>query len=235
MLTKRIAELLAMVSHDLHTPLTAIKGSLEVLLKENVGVELGRELLGIALKSADRLFRLISGILDLTRIESGRFTGRRQAFDAAGAPHAAGDRLRPLADQRRIPLEVRAAHGIAPISADGVRLEQVFANLLDNALKFTLPGGRIEVAMEEHPAELLVVVRDSGVGIPAEHLERIFDRFYRVPRTAESEVEGMGLGLSICKAVVEDHGGRIWAQSTPGEGTTFYVTIPRGPAEELRS
>jgi signal transduction histidine kinase len=225
---KMRSELLAMVSHDLHTPLTAIKGSLEVLLKEDVGVELGRELLGIALKSADRLFRLISGILDLTRIESGRFKGRREVFDAVGAIHAAVDRLRPLADQRRIRLEVRAARGIAPISADGVRLEQVFANLLDNALKFTLPGGRIEVAMEEHPAELLVAVRDSGVGIPAEHLERIFDRFYRVPRTAESEVEGMGLGLSICKAVVEDHGGRIWAQSTPGEGSTFSVTIPRG-------
>jgi signal transduction histidine kinase len=232
---KMRSELLTMVSHDLHTPLTAIKGSLEVLLKENIGVELARELLGIALKNVDRLFRLVSDILDLTRIESGRFRNRREPFDAMGSLRGAVDRLRPLAEERRIRLETRAPQGIAPISADGVRLEQVFANLLDNALKFTPPGGRIEVAMEEHPAELLVEVRDSGIGIPAEHLERIFDRFYRVPRTAETDVEGTGLGLSICKAVVEDHGGRIWAQSAPGEGSTFSVSIPRGLAEELRS
>ncbi|MBI4537811.1 MAG: response regulator [candidate division NC10 bacterium] len=225
---KMRSELLAMVSHDLHTPLTAIKGSLEVLLKENIGVELGRELLGIALKNADRLFRLVSDILDLTRIESGRFKGRREFFDATASLQAAVERMRPLADQRRVRLEIRTRQGMAPIWADSVRMEQVFVNLLDNALKFTPAGGRVEVTAEDDPAEILIAVRDSGIGIPAEHLERIFDRFYRVPRAPETDAEGTGLGLSICRAVVEDHGGRIWAQSAPSEGSAFYVTIPRG-------
>ncbi|MFA5027941.1 MAG: ATP-binding protein [Candidatus Methylomirabilota bacterium] len=221
------SELLAMVSHDLHTPLTAIKGSLEVVLRENVGVELGRELLGIALKNADRLFRLVSDILDLTRIESGRFAGRHEPFDLVGALQAAVERLRPLAAARQIRLEVQAPQGILPIEADGVRMEQLFTNLLDNAVKFTPPGGTVEAIVEDDPGELVLGVRDSGVGIAPEHLERIFDRFYRVPQPAGSDVDGTGLGLSICKAVVDDHGGRIWVQSSPGQGSTFFVAIPR--------
>jgi PAS domain S-box-containing protein len=231
---QRRTELLAMVSHDLHTPLTAIKGSLEVILRENVGVELGRELLGIALKNADRLFRLVSDILDLTRIESGRFKDRREPCDLVGSLLAAIDRIRPLAAERQIRLDLQAPDGVAPIPVDGVRMEQVFANLLDNALKFTPAGGRIEAIVEEQPGELLMAVRDSGIGIAVEHLERIFDRFYRVPRPAGMEIEGTGLGLSICKAVIEDHGGRIWAESVQGRGTTFYLTVPRGPVDEPR-
>lgn len=230
-LDQRRSELLAMVSHDLHTPLTAIKGSLEVILRENVGIELGRELLGIALKNADRLFRLVSDILDLTRIESGRFKDRREPCDLVGSLLAAVDRIRPQAEERKVQLETHAPAGVASVSVDGVRMEQVFANLLDNALKFTPAGGRIEAIVEEQPGELLMAVRDSGVGIAAEHLERIFDRFYRVPRPPGMEVDGTGLGLSICKAVIEDHGGRIWAESVPGQGTTFYLTIPRGATE----
>lgn len=222
-------ELLAMVSHDLHTPLTAIKGSLEVLLRENVGPTLSRELQGIALKNADRLFRLVSGILDLTRIEAGRFTTRREPFDVGGALAAALERLRPLAAEQGVQLDCAVQGGLAPIVADGLRLEQVFANLLDNAIKFTPAGGRVEVVAREDPADFLLAVKDSGIGIPPEHLERIFDRFYRVPRQSGSEVDGTGLGLSICKAVVDDHGGRIWAESVPGQGSAFYVTIPRVP------
>jgi PAS domain S-box-containing protein len=221
------SELLAMVSHDLHTPLTAIKGSLEVLLKETIGPELARELLGIALQNVDRLFRLVSDILDLTRIESGRFRNRREPFDVIGSLRAAADRLRPLAEERRICLEIRVPREIAPIQADSVRMEQVFVNLLDNSLKYTPAEGCVQVAVEEQGTNLVVMVRDSGIGIPAEHLERIFDRFYRVPRPPGTAVEGTGLGLSICKAVVEDHGGRIWAESAPGKGTTFFVSIPR--------
>jgi signal transduction histidine kinase len=113
------------------------------------------------------------------------------------------------------------------VSADSLRIEQVFTNLLANALKFTPRGGRIDVAADERGADILVTVADSGVGIPAEHLGRVFDRFYRVPMPAGSAVEGTGLGLSICKAVVEEHGGRIWVESRVGRGSTFFVTIPK--------
>jgi len=105
----------------------------------------------------------------------------------------------------------------------------VFTNLLTNALKFTPRGGQIGVTVQELPAELLVQIRDSGMGIPVEHMDRIFERFYRVPLPAEEKVEGTGLGLSICKAIVEEHGGRIWVESALGKGSTFSFTLPKGP------
>jgi signal transduction histidine kinase len=223
------SELLTMVSHDLHTPLTAIKGSLEVLLHEAVGVELSRELLGIAQKNADRLFRMVSDILDLARIEAGRFKGRRERFDVAASLRGVIDRLRQIAQDKEISMTLAAPGDAITVSADGVRMEQVFTNLLGNALKFTPRGGRIWVAAEDLGSEVLVTVADSGVGIPAEHLDRVFDRFYRVPLPAGSAVEGTGLGLSICKAVVEEHGGRIWAESQIGRGSRFFVAIPKHP------
>jgi PAS domain S-box-containing protein len=221
------AELLTMVSHDLHTPLTAIKGSLEVLLHETVGVELSRELLGIAQKNADRLFRMVSDILDLARIEAGRFKGRRERFDVVISLRGVIDRLHQIAQDKGISVTLAAPGDAMSVSADGVRMEQVFTNLLGNALKFTPRGGQIWVAAEDLGSEVLVTVADSGVGIPAEHLDRVFDRFYRVPLPAGSAVEGTGLGLSICKAVVEEHGGRIWAESQIGHGSKFFVAIPK--------
>ena len=221
------SELLTMVSHDLHTPLTAIKGSLEVLLHETVGIELRRELLGIAQKNADRLFRMVSDILDLARIEAGRFQGRREPFDVLTILRGTIDRLQQLSQDRGIAVTLAVPEGPLTVSADSLRIEQVFTNLLGNALKFTPRGGRIDVAAAARDAEILITVADSGVGIPPEHLDRVFDRFYRVPMPAGSAVEGTGLGLSICKAVVEEHGGRIWVESQVGKGSRFFVTIPR--------
>ena len=223
------SEFLAMVSHDLHTPLTAIKGSMEVLLHEGVGIELSRELLGIAQKNTDRLFRMVSDILDLARIEAGRFEIRGEPFDVAIGLRGTIDRLRRLAQDRQISLTLQAPDGLPQVLADGLRMDQVFTNLLSNALKFTPRGGQIGVTVQELPAELLVQIRDSGMGIPAEHLDRIFDRFYRVPLSAEEKVEGTGLGLSICKAIVEEHGGRIWVESAVGKGSTFSFTLLKGP------
>jgi PAS domain S-box-containing protein len=224
------SELLTMVSHDLHTPLTAIKGSLEVLLHESVGVELSRELLGIAQKNADRLFRMVSDILDLARIEAGRYERRREPFDVATSLRGAVDRLRRLAEDKGIDMGMTAPSAPASVSADSVRMEQVFTNLLGNALKFTPRGGRIDIGVQDLGGEILVTVADTGVGIPADHIQRVFDRFYRVPLPAGSTVEGTGLGLSICKAVVEEHGGRIWVESQVGHGTTFFVAIPKESA-----
>jgi PAS domain S-box-containing protein len=221
------AELLTMVSHDLHTPLTAIKGSLEVLLHEAVGVELSRELLGIAQKNADRLFRMVSDILDLARIEAGRFRRRREAFDVVTLLRGTIDRLGRMAQEREIAVTLTAPDGLAVVSGDSLRMEQVFTNLLGNAIKFTPRSGEIAVTVTDTGPDLLVEVRDSGVGIAKEHLDRIFDRFYRVPVPTGSEVEGTGLGLSICRAVVMEHGGRIWVESQVGRGSAFFVTIPK--------
>jgi PAS domain S-box-containing protein len=223
------AEFLAMVSHDLHTPLTAIKGSLDVLLHEGLGIELSRELLGIAQKNTDRLFRMVSDILDLARIEAGRFEIRREPFEIVVGLRGALERLRRLVEDKGIVLTLQAPEGLPQVLADGVRMDQVFTNLLGNALKFTPHGGSISVGVRELPTEFLVEIRDSGMGVPPEHLDRIFDRFYRVPSPAGGKVEGSGLGLSICKAIVEEHGGRIWVESVVGQGSTFSFTLPKDP------
>jgi signal transduction histidine kinase len=174
----------------------------------------------------------VSDILDLARIEAGRFKQRREAFDLATCLRGTLDRLHRLAEDKGIVLGLEVPDGLPPIWADGVRMEQVFTNLLGNALKFTPRGGRIGVAVEDLGPELLVRVWDTGVGIPTEHLDRVFDRFYRVPLSAGAQVEGTGLGLTICKAVLDEHGGRIWVESSAGKGATFFLTIPKG--EEAR-
>ena len=216
-----------MVSHDLHTPLTAIKGSLEVLLHETVGVELRHELLGIAQQNADRLFRMVSDILDLARIEAGRFEIHPEPFDMVAGLQSTIDRMRRLIQDRGIELTLQADEGLPLVRADGLRMDQVFTNLLSNALKFTAPGGTVALSVRGLSDEVLVQVRDSGMGIPEEHLGRIFDRFYRVLLPPGEKVEGSGLGLSICKSIVEEHGGRIWAESVPGQGSIFSFTIPQ--------
>ena len=223
------AEFLAMITHDLYTPLTAIKGSMEVLANEAVGIELSQELLGIAQKNTDRLFRMVSDILDLARIEAGHFELRREPFDLAAGLRGAVERLRRLAQDRETALTLHAAEGLPQVQADGMRMDQVFTNLLGNALKFTPHGGQISVWVRPQGSDLLVQIRDSGKGIPPEHLERVFERFYRVPLPDGERVEGTGLGLSICKAIVEEHGGRIWAESVVGQGSTFSFTLPTGP------
>jgi two-component system phosphate regulon sensor histidine kinase PhoR len=225
------SELLTMISHDLHTPLTAIKGSLDVLLHENVGVELGRELLGIAQKNTDRLFRLVSDILDLARIEAGRFQERREPFDILVCMRGAIDRLHHLAQAKEVAITLAAPDQVSLVVADPLRMEQVCTNLLGNALKFTPRGGRIQVAVQERADDLLVVVQDTGLGIPPEYQGRVFDRFYRVPVPAGTEVDGTGLGLTICKVVIEEHEGRIWLESAVGQGTTVSFTIPKRQPE----
>jgi len=170
----------------------------------------------------------VSDILDLARIEAGRLELRREPFDLVGALRGAMDRLRRLAEDRGIALTLQAAEGLPQVLADGVRMDQVFTNLLGNALKFTPRGGQITVTARQQGADLLMEIRDSGKGIPPEHLDRIFDRFYRVPLPDGERVEGTGLGLSICKAIVEEHGGRIWVESVMGQGSTFSFTLPTG-------
>jgi two-component system phosphate regulon sensor histidine kinase PhoR len=173
---------------------------------------------------------MVSDILDLARIEVGRFQIRREIFDLAAGLRATMERLRQMAHDRGISLSLQVPDDLPQVLADGLRMDQVFTNILVNALKFTGRGGQITVSTRELPTDLLVEIQDSGVGIAAEHLGRIFDRFYRVPLPAGERVEGSGLGLSICKAIVEEHGGQISVRSEVGKGSIFSLTLPKGPA-----
>ncbi|MBI3988299.1 MAG: PAS domain-containing protein [candidate division NC10 bacterium] len=227
------SDFLGMLSHDLHTPLTAIKGSLDVVLEEEISPELKEELLTIARENTERLFRMLSNILDLVRIEAGRLEVLKEPFDLPLALREAMERLRPMAVKKSLSFNL-TLHGPIPLlPADPIRMGQVFVNLFSNAIKFTPPGGVITVEALDRSREVEVIVADSGIGIPQEHLSRVFEKFYRIPIEGE-RIEGTGLGLAICKAIVEEHGGRIWVKSQIGAGSRFYFTLPKDSGATVR-
>ncbi len=205
-------DFVANVSHELKTPLTSIAGYAETLATEGSP---GTQADGFArtiLSNARRMQRLVDDLLDLARIESGRWQ-----------PWAAfADRAR----ERRVELATTA--GGSGVTADADALRAIFTNLFDNALRYTSPGGRITVAVEKAPGGMTVSVADTGSGVAAEHLSRIFERFYRVDPGRSREEGGTGLGLAIVKHLVEAHGGRVEARSTLGKGTTIRLFFPDG-------
>jgi len=219
-------ELTANVSHELRTPLTSIKGFAETLLDGAMRDEAtARRFLTIIDSETDRLVKLVDDLLDLSLLESKRVTLDPKPVDLGGLIAHTVDKLRPIADHSQLTLVQSAPAGIV-VFADADRLEQVFTNLVDNALKYTPPGGRVEVQARPVNGEVEVAVHDSGQGIQPEDLPHVFERFYRADRSRTRGSGGTGLGLAIAKHIVEAHGGRISVSSRLNEGTTFKVTIP---------
>ncbi len=220
--------LLSAVSHELRTPLASIKGYVSSLLAEDVAWDEAtrREFLTVISQEADRLHRLVNNLLDMSRLEAGTLVIHRDAYDlrvivsrALKGVHAADH-----------PIQVVIPDDLPPVNVDAARVEVVLRNLLENALKYTPPGLPVRVRATRQGDKVVVRVEDRGPGIPAEHRERIFDRFYRVPGVRAS---GAGLGLAICKGFVEVHGGRIWVEDNPGGGAVFAFTLPVHPAGRL--
>jgi signal transduction histidine kinase len=227
------SQFVAVVSHELRTPLTSIYASLEMLLDELAPDPSGpRRLLDIALSNTGRLARLIDDLLDLQRIEGGRVKLNRRPCDGASLARVAAELMGPAAAEARIRLTVRTESG--QLVADPDRIVQTLTNLIGNALKFTQPGGSVQLRTSRHGGELLFSVRDDGRGIPADRLEDIFEPFEQVDASDSRHHGGTGLGLAICRQLVARHGGRIWAESRPGEGSKFCFTLPlAGGAEPL--
>ena len=222
------SELLATVSHELRTPLTSIKGALSVLLAEDPPApEVRTEFLGIAHQNVERVMRLIGNFLNLTRIEAGQIGITPRSLDLAEVLAAAVGRMRGLAAERRVSLDVETPPGPLPLTGDPEMLESVFSNLLDNAVKFSPEGAPVIVRVEADVRAVTVRVRDRGPGIPPEEMPRVFERFFRGSPAVTRRVPGTGLGLHISKVIVEAHGGRIGVESRVGEGSTFTVTLPR--------
>ena len=226
-------DLLTIISHELRTPLTSIKGSLSLLLDEQKVQGMTREFLEIAEQNTERLIALVNDLLDLSRIESGKLEFERERFSIRDAILSATQRIRALADRKGLRLELPVPEGLPPVEADPGKVEQVLVNLLDNAIKFTPEGGQIRLEAEAAEGSgrgtMQVRVSDTGIGIPAEHLEKVFEKFYRVDMSSTRGARGTGLGLAICKAIVEGHGGRIWAESVPGQGSRFTFSLPLAP------
>ncbi len=220
-------ELTANVSHELRTPLTSIKGFAETLLDGAMkDEETCRRFLAIIDGEADRLVKLVDDLLDLSLLESRRVTLKLREVDLGVLVAHTVDKLRPIADTSQLTLSESAPPGMI-ISADPDRLEQVLTNLVDNALKYTPPGGRVDVQVAAVNGEVEIAVRDTGGGIRPEDLPHVFERFYRADRSRTRGSGGTGLGLAIAKHIVEAHGGRMSVSSRMNEGTTFTFTIPR--------
>ncbi|MCK5554016.1 MAG: PAS domain-containing protein, partial [Deltaproteobacteria bacterium] len=226
-------EFVSLVSHELRTPLSSIKAYAEILLKRpDRDIDQRVEFLNIINEETDRLTRLINDILNITKIEERRIDLERNPVDISGVIDKSVSAQRSSGQKKNITIDVGVQRDIPQIWGDEDSLMQVLANLLNNAIKFTPEGGEIRVSAEylhedsRSPGEVEVRVRDNGIGIPSEYLEKIFERFYRidVPFT-EGEI-GTGLGLYFCTYIVERHGGRIWAESEERRGSTFVFTLP---------
>jgi signal transduction histidine kinase len=225
------------VSHELRTPLTAIKGTVETLQDGAAEDPAARDgFLRTIAAETERLIRLTNDLLLLTRADAGRLDLRLAPVDLAECARQALDQLEAHAREKSITLTLESPDAPTLALVDADRVHQVLINLLDNAIKFTPAGGRVTVTVEaglvpaqgDHEGRPYITVADSGPGIPAAEIPLVFERFYRGDRSrarAENE-SGAGLGLAIARAIVEAHGGRLWAESTPGHGTRFTFTLP---------
>jgi signal transduction histidine kinase len=219
-------EFVATVSHELRTPLTSIRGYLELVLEEEGSVaDDHRRFLEIVDRNADRLLRLVGDLLFVAQVTAGRLNLEPGPVDlstlASDCVHAA----RPFAADRGIELGLHA-EALPPFEGDAARLAQLLDNLVSNAIKFTPAGGRVDVRVRASSDRALLEVSDTGMGIPADDLERLFERFFRTDAAKTQAIQGTGLGLSIARAIVDGHGGTIAVESTEGEGTTFRIELP---------
>jgi two-component system phosphate regulon sensor histidine kinase PhoR len=213
------------VSHELRTPLASLKALAETLRDGALeDPPAARRFLGRIETEVDALTQMAQELLELTRIESGQVPLELKEIDPQKLLNSAADRMKAQAERAGLALKVEIPARLPAIQADGPRLEQVLVNLIHNAVKFTLAGGQVVLSAIVDGDFICFSVQDTGVGIPSDDLGRIFERFYKADRARSSG--GTGLGLSISRHIVEAHGGKIWAESLEGRGSTFYFIIP---------
>jgi PAS domain S-box-containing protein len=219
-------DFVANVSHELKTPLTSISGYAETLLADTPDGETGRKFLTTILDNSRRMQRLVDDLLDLARIESGRWQPEREPVDVASAAQDTWNELAERAASRSVALGVEIEPGAEMVFADNDAVHQILTNLFDNSLRYSGPGGRIVCRTRSEAGGVSVSVTDNGSGIVHEHLPRIFERFYRADPSRSREEGGTGLGLAIVKHLVEAHGGNVYAKSERGAGTTVTCWFP---------
>ncbi|CAN5570486.1 ATP-binding protein [soil metagenome] len=218
------------LSHELRTPLTTVRLLTETVSRDLEGVDVPRRIRDRIMKidvETGHLVQMVNELLDLSRIEGGAPQLLHDEVELGGVIRAALERIRPFADRQRVTLSAALPEGeLARVVGDEERLGQLLINLLHNAVKFSSDGTHVVVSAREESGEVLVTVGDQGAGIPRADLDRVFERFYKVDKARVRGVGGTGLGLAIARHIVEAHGGRIWAESEEGRGSTFSFAIP---------
>lgn len=235
------SEFVSVASHELRTPLAAIKNAIQLILSGKTGEinENQAKFLSMAERNINRLTNILNNLLNLSRIESGRIELKFENVSIKSIIDSTVSTMRPQADGKSIFLEMDCPEELPPVYVDKEKVEQILVNLIGNAIKFTPEGGKIFVSVM-HIAEereggsakkIAVSVKDSGIGIPKEHLNSIFEKFYQVEGSLQRSAGGTGLGLAITKGLVELHGGKIWVESEEGKGSTFTFTLPVSEGE----
>ena len=222
------SEFVAVVSHEIRTPLTSVKGAVELLADAAYfnNTEQQAKLLAIAHANSDRLLVLINDILDFSKLESSSLPMSLERQQLGPVVEQAVNSMRTVLEDRGIDLSIELPPVLPDLHIDAGRVTQVLTNLLSNAIKFSPRGGAIEVRGALWEGAVRVSVRDHGEGIEAHSLPKLFQKFSQIDTSATRRAGGAGLGLVICKGIVEQHGGRIWVESTSGEGSTFHFTLP---------
>jgi len=221
-------EFVSTVSHELRTPLTSIKGSLHLLLSDpSLRLDATqRQLVDISVKNTDRLIRLITNILDISKIEAGHIQLELGMHNVSEFVWAAVDGIAAFAESRGIVIEAQVESALPPVRVDVDRMVQVVTNLLSNAIKFSPPGSRVTVSARRGSGEVELRVSDQGRGIAPEDMSKLFKKFQQLDGSNVRSVGGTGLGLAICRGIVEEHGGSIGVDSELGRGATFIVALP---------
>jgi PAS domain S-box-containing protein len=232
---QRKSDFLAVLSHELRNPLAPISNSVHILERAQPGGEPAKRALDVLRRQTEHLARLVDDLLDVTRISHGKIELRLERLDARELVARAVEDARHAFEHRGLALWFSGTVDPAWVDADSARVVQMIGNLLNNALKFTPPGGRVEVSVRTEPGTVTVSVRDSGAGITPDELEGIFDPFVQAERTHEQRHGGLGIGLSLVRALAEKHGGSVRAHSDgPGRGATFVLSLPQAaPPREL--
>ena len=224
----------ANVSHEMKTPLTSIKGFIETLQAGAVDKpELARRFLDIMMMEAERLTRLINDILSITKLESGNDNVEITRINLMDIVRYVSQLLRPQAETKQVTITVNNQDGSFYIMGNRDRVQQLVLNLVENAVKYNKEGGSVTVTVMSDNENVNLLVADTGIGIKEEHLNRLFERFYRVDKGRSREMGGTGLGLAICKHIVKTMDGHIEVNSKYGEGTEFLVTLKKAPPEEM--
>ena len=220
-------DFVANVSHEFRTPLTAIQGFAETLLSGAMDDSQNRgRFLGIILEHARRLARLTEDLLKLSQMDADRLELELRRVGVAQLVESCYETAQRRAAEKELTLSLSLPESLPDVSGDARRLQEVLQNLLDNAIQYTLPGGKIILSADSRDDEVIFTVSDSGIGIPQSDQPRIFERFYRVDAARSREAGGTGLGLAIAKHLVEVHGGRIWVESELGSGSKFHFSVP---------